>query len=216
MSFASRTQNSKRSRYHIFKTSPTRQLLYADSQARNLRAGNLNVLSLPGASVRHFYNYLPPHNLFDLVILFVGGNDLYNYTRPTLTPATQVADDIVDLENFLSERASNVFVIGVPERDENKTRSKSGNDLLLAKAERKSNKKVEVKWIFRNVANFITGNRYFTNDHYHLNEDGLNNLKNLIKRKILYKKYSKHLNDNGHLTEQECPTNNCQCTCRNW
>ena len=56
MSFASRTQNSKRSRYHIFKTSPTRQLLIADSQARHPRAGNLNVLSLPGASVRHFYN----------------------------------------------------------------------------------------------------------------------------------------------------------------
>ena len=67
----------RQSRYHVYRTSSTKTLLIADSQARNLEAGNLNILSLPGACVRHVYNFIPPKDIFDIIILFVGGNDLY-------------------------------------------------------------------------------------------------------------------------------------------
>ena len=82
----------------------------------------------------------PPAGLFDIIILFIGGNDLYNFTEPSLTPARKVADDIVELANFLCNRAPFVFVLRVPERDENKTRSKAVNDLLQNIAERKPKK----------------------------------------------------------------------------
>ena len=108
---------STKSRFHIFKTAPTGTLLIADSQARHLKAGNLNIISLPGAKARDVYNFIPPKNEFDLIILFVGGNDLFDYTEPSYTPAPQIANEIIALANFLSERAKQVFVLEIPERD---------------------------------------------------------------------------------------------------
>ena len=120
----------RQSRYHVYRTSSTKTLLIADSQARNLKAGNLNILSLPGACVRHVYNFIPPKDIFDIIILFVGGNDLYFSKNPTTTPALQVAHEITDLANLLCDRAKVVYVLGIPERNENKVRSKQVNDFL--------------------------------------------------------------------------------------
>ena len=111
-----------RSRYHLIKTSSSKYILIADSQARYLQAGNLKILSLPGASANHFYDYLPPKDLFDAIILFIGGNNLYYYTTPIDTLLRLVADQVIDLANFLCERAKTVFVLAIPECDENKTR----------------------------------------------------------------------------------------------
>ena len=144
--------------------------------------------------VRHAYDYVPPAGLFDIIIPFIGSNDLYNFTEHSLTSARKVADDIVELANFLCNRAPSVFVLGVPERDENKTRSKAVNDLLQDIAERKPKKPGKVEWNYRSVKQNLTGARYFSKkDLIRLNEDGLNNLRNLIKEKVLYKKYSKGL-----------------------
>ena len=46
----------------------------------------------------------PPAGLFDIIILLIEGNDLYNFTEPSLTPARKVADDIVELANFLCKQ----------------------------------------------------------------------------------------------------------------
>ena len=207
----------KKSRYHVTRTSSTKYLLIADSQARYLDAGNLNIVSLPGASVRHAYDYVPPAGLFDIIILFIGGNDLYNFTEPSLTPARKEVDDIVELANFLCNRAPSVVVLGVPERDENKTRSKAVKDLLQDIAERKPKKACKVEWNYRSVKQKLTGARCFIKkDLLHLNEDGLNNLRNLIKEKVLYKKYSKEFNSRGNLKKYECLTNDCRCICSTW
>ena len=56
----------------IIKEAPTKYLFLADSQARFLEAGNLNILSLPGASIRHLYDYIPPAGRFEIIILFDG------------------------------------------------------------------------------------------------------------------------------------------------
>ena len=111
--------------------------MIADSQARHLDAGNLNILSLPGAGVRHVYDFLPPEGKYVTIILFVGGNDLYNATTPSDTPAREVATNIIELAYLLCKRAKHVFALGVPERDENKVRSKAVNDILQGAAERK-------------------------------------------------------------------------------
>ena len=208
---------TKHSRYHIYRTSSTKTLLIADSQARNLEAGNLNILSLPGACVRHVYNFIPPKGLFDIIILFVGGNDLYFFQKPTLTPASQVAHEIIDIANLLCHRAKVVYVLGVPERNDNKVRSKQVNDLLQSIGERKTKDQSFVAWRYRTVARHLTGARYFNpNDATHLNKDGLNNLRNLIKEKILYKSYKKELNERGNDEFFECKRDECQCPCRDW
>ena len=51
----------------------------------------------------------------------------------------------------------------------------------------------------------ITGARYlYPNDATHLNEDGLNNLRNLFEEKILYKNYEKELIKRGNDEFFEC------------
>ena len=52
----------RRSSFHIWRTVPTKSLLIADSQARHIDAGNLNILSLPGAGIKHVYDFLPPND----------------------------------------------------------------------------------------------------------------------------------------------------------
>ena len=208
---------SKKSRFHVYRTSPTKTLLISDSQAREFDAGNLNVISLPGASVRHVYKILPPKGRFDVIILFIGGNDLYNWTEPSTIPAESVSKQIEEVANALCSRAKQVYVIGIPERDQNKTRSREVNDALQATANRSNKSQSPVKWKFRSVVNYLTGARYFSpRDLIHLNRDGLNNLRNLIKAKILYKSYSKELNLRGNEALYTCQTNNCRCPCRYW
>ena len=42
-------------RYHLFKTSRAKNLLFGDSQAKKLNIANFNILSLPGAQVKNVY-----------------------------------------------------------------------------------------------------------------------------------------------------------------
>ena len=69
---------------------------------RLVQAVHLNILSLPGASANHFYDYFHLKDLFDTIILFIGGNELYHYTTPTDSPGLLAADKIIELANFLS------------------------------------------------------------------------------------------------------------------
>ena len=42
-------------RYHLFETSRTKNLLIGDTQAKKLNIANFNILSLPGAEIKHVY-----------------------------------------------------------------------------------------------------------------------------------------------------------------
>ena len=97
-------------RYHLFKTSPTRNLNITDSQGRNLTFPNFNILVLPGARIGDVRPFLPAKGRFDLIVLFNGGNDL-----PTDNTRT-VARNISDLAVAAIEAALRVFFIAVPPR----------------------------------------------------------------------------------------------------
>ena len=72
------TERLRRSKFHIWKTLLTKSVLISDSQARHINAGNLNILSLPGAGIRHICDFRSPKDGFELIILFVGGIDVYD------------------------------------------------------------------------------------------------------------------------------------------
>ena len=177
----------RQSRYHVYRISSTKALLIADSQARNLEAGNMNILSLPGACVRHVYNCIPKGHFSISSFFLSGATPCIFSNKPTTTPASQVAHEIIDLANLLRHRAKVVHVLGIPERHENKVRSKQVNDFLQSVGERKTKNQSRVTWRYQTVAQHITGARYFNpNDATHLNEEGLNNLRTLNKEKNLY------------------------------
>ena len=60
-------------RYHLFKSSRSRSLLIADSQGKELDMTNFKVLSLPGACVRHVYNFIAIKDSYDTVVFSTGG-----------------------------------------------------------------------------------------------------------------------------------------------
>ena len=100
-------------------------------------------------------------------------------------------NDIIGIANFLSDRAKKILAHGIRELDEHKPRSKGVADILEATAARKPREKPQVAGKFRSVSTYISGQRYFRKDKIHLNDDGLNNIKNLIKEKVLYKQYKR-------------------------
>ena len=63
-------------RYHLFKSSRSRNLLIADSQGKELDIANFNVFSLAGACIRHIQSFIPKKDRYDTVVLFIGGNNL--------------------------------------------------------------------------------------------------------------------------------------------
>ena len=128
-------------RYHIFKPAPTSHLLIADSQAREIEFGNFNILSLPAGQIQHFYKFIPARDKYTLIVLFLGGNNLYKGTDDLEADIEEIANDLVELENKFTTVAKKVFVIGIPPRSENFARAKSLNDLLK--------QKTVVSWKFR-------------------------------------------------------------------
>ena len=95
-------------RYHLSKSSPTRNLIFTNSKGRNLTFPNINILVvLPGAQNGDVRPFLPAKGRYDLIVLFIGGNDL-----PTDNAQT-VARNISDLALAAPEVALRVFVIAV-------------------------------------------------------------------------------------------------------
>ena len=103
-------------RYRFFKISGTRNLLNGDSQAKKLNIANFNILSLPGAHVKHVYNFLPKKDIYDTIVLFVAGNDLFSGKAQSNISASELVQEIADLANLSLTRTKRVFVLGIPHR----------------------------------------------------------------------------------------------------
>ena len=117
-------------RYHLFKSSKTKFIFITDPQGRHFVSGNLNIISLPGATIKDVYNFVPPINQYCKIILFIGGNDLYNGCKPSDKTPIDIANQLIELANFLTERNKKVYLIGIPEGNENKLRSAAVNEIL--------------------------------------------------------------------------------------
>ena len=133
-------------RYHLFKSSKSRSLLIADSQGKELDIVNFNVLSLPGACVRHVYNFNPKKDSYDTVVLFIGGNYLFCNTAPSTKSAEDLTQELSDLANFLLTKIKSVFVLGIPLRHSLPQRSKTVNAILASRKE---------GWKFRGISRQI-------------------------------------------------------------
>ena len=111
----------QRKRYHIYRPAETKFLLIAYSQARKLVADNLNILSLPYGIISDAYNFFPNDQQYELIVLLIGGNDLFSGCFPSNKPPSQVAQEVHPLAKFVAPRTNKIFAPGIPELD--KTRS---------------------------------------------------------------------------------------------
>ena len=191
-------------RYQLFKTSRTRNLLIGDSQAKKLNIANFNILSLPGAQVKHVFKFLPKKDIYDTIVLFIGGNDLFSGKAQSNISASELVQEISDLANLLLTRAKKVFVLGIPHRHYQPERTKEVNALLASRRE---------SWKFRGISRQVYSDKHLRKDKVHLSSDALNGIVYILKGKILYNSYRPELELEGHPQVIEC----CEvCKCLSW
>ena len=191
-------------RYHLFKTSRTKYLLIGDSQAKKLNISNFNILSLPGAQVKHVCKFLPKKDIHDTIVLSIGGNDLFSGKAQSYISASELVPEISDLANLLLTRAKSVFVLGIPHRHYQPERTKEVNALLASRRE---------SWKFRGISRQVYGDKHLRRDKLHLISDVLNGLIYILKGKILYKFYRPELEIQRHRQVIECSE---VCKCLSW
>ena len=114
----------QRKRYHIYKPTETKFLLIAEYQARELLADSRNILSHPVGSISDAYNFIDNDKQYQLIILFIGDNDLLSGSVPSYKPPSQLTQKLNSPASFLSRRTKFRFVLGIPKRDENDEHAK--------------------------------------------------------------------------------------------
>ena len=175
-------------RYHLFKTSPQKALLIADSQAGYLTFGNINILSLPGATVSNVYQFVPPQGKYEIIVLFDGGNDLYIGYHPSVAT-------------------------GIPPKTE--IESFEDHELIrhLAVNQRLANASKEARWNFRGLAEHVYSEIHISDrDCVHLSEKGISQIRAILKTKVFYEHYSIDLEQQGHPNVYECSSaSDCKC-----
>ena len=185
-------------RYHRFKTSPTRNLIITDSQGRNLTFPNFNILVLPGARVGDARPFLPAKGRFDLIVFFIGGNDL-----PTDNTRT-VARNISDLAVAASEVELRVFVIAVPPRLDIPDQAKALNRLLQGNNDR--------RWLYRGISRSIYSvEKHTTLDDIHLEPRAISGIRSILKNRVLRKAFCPQIDKQGYPRTYECPRGHCAC-----
>ena len=104
-------------RYHVFKSSATKNIILGDSKIKHLICPNFNILSLPGAQIRQLSEFFPPAHAYDRIVIFIGGNDLFKGDSPSTQEPHEVAEELNNLANELFPLANKkVYVIGKPGR----------------------------------------------------------------------------------------------------
>ena len=190
--------------YPLFKISRTKNLLIGDSHSKKLNIANFNILSLPGAQVKHVYIFLPKKDIYDTIVLFIGGNDLFSGKAQSNISGSELVQEISDLANLLLTRAKRVFVLGIQHRHYQPERTKEVNSLLASRRE---------SWKFRGISIQVYSDKHLRKDKVHLSSDALNGIIYILKSKILYNSYRPELELEGHPQVIEF----CEvCKCLSW
>ena len=163
-----------------------RNLLISDSQGKGLDIADFIVLSLPAAKTEHAYNFIPKKDLYDIIVLFTGGNNLFATTSENLVR------QISDLPNLILTKAKKVLVLGIPLRNFQSHQAKDVN--LLASCQE--------GWKFREISRQVFSNKCLKKDNVLLNSYALSEI--ILKSRILYKRYCPAIEREGHLKVIVC------------
>ena len=188
-------------RFHIFKSSPAKNLIIPSSQTRHLYFPNFNILSLPGGKTRDIIPFIPTAEEYSIIVLLIGGNDLFEGNVPSTSSPKEVAEEIKLAADKLTLVANKVFVIGIPHRHNQPERTKAVNKILSS---------FKAKWSFRGISHNIYAEYHLEKDEVHLSDFGLSGLKSILKNKVLYKFYSAEVDEAGHQSVIKC-SKICRC-----
>ena len=191
-------------RYHLFKSSRTRNVVIGDNRAKKLNIANFNILSLPGAQVKHVHKFLPKKDIYDTIVLFIGGNDPFSGKAQSNISASELVQEISELANLLLTRPKRVFVPGIPHLHYQPERTKEVNALLASRRE---------SWKFRGISRQVCSDKHLRRGKVHLSSDAFNGIIYFLKGKIVCKYYRPEFELEGHPQSIEC----CEvCKCLSW
>ena len=140
---------------------------------------------------------------FDIIVLFVGGNDLFQGKSPSKVSSEEVADKISDLANVLKGKTDKVFVLGILRHIQTE-RTSAVNKLLSNRNE---------NWAFRGVEKRVYKVTHLKEDKVHLNEESIGGICFILKAKILRSAFDAELDRRGHPRIYECSG---LCHCGSW
>ena len=176
----------------------TRNLLISDSQEKRLDIAYFNNLSLPGAEVKHVYNFIPKKGLYNIIVLFISGSNLFATTSKILVRQTS------DLANLFLTKVKKVFVLGLPLRNFQPHQAKEVIFLLAS---------CQKSWKFRRIAKQVFSNENLKKDNIHLNSYALIGFTYILKSKVLYQRFCPTIEKEGHLKVIVCSG---VCECLSW
>ena len=186
-------------------------LILSDSLLTKFRTLSFEVLSVPGARPQDLWEFLPPQNKFEKIILFIGGNSLENFVsksgifRSAEEPA-QVAIEICDIAQALLSRTKQIFIIGIPPRGTAELQSK----VIQLNAELNLHcRQLNPSILFVGVSHYLYNLKHISNDLCHLENQAFAKVHKLLNEKVLKKKYSNDLRKNKTSTTKEFSTYPC-------
>ena len=180
-------------------------LILSDSLLKKFRTTSFDVLSVPGARPKDLWDFMPPPDKFEKIVLFIGGNALENFVSKSgsfrsAEEPSQVAIEICDIAQALISRTKKVFVVGVPPRGTSELQSKVlqlNAELNSLCGQRCSN------IIFVGVSHYLYDLKHISKDLCHLESKAFAKVHKLLNEKVLKRKHSKDPNKKVTSTTKE-------------
>ena len=143
--------------------------------------------------------FLPVKRRYDLIALFVGGNNLPTGTTRTL------ARNISELAVAASEVAFRVFVIAVPPRLDIHDQAKALIGLLESNNDR--------QWFYRSISRSIYGvKKHTTREDIHLDPSTIIRICSILRNRALRKPFCPQIAKRSHPRSYEFRRGHCTCS----
>ena len=170
-------------RKSIYLKNSSKFLILSDSLLKRFKTFSFDVLSVPGARPQDLWDFLPPFNRFEKIILFVGGNALEDFqskngTFRSAQEPIEVATETFELARALLLRTLTVFIVAVPPRGTEELQHK----VLQLNAELNASCNSQKQPIvFVDISHYL----------YHFEKGAFAKIHKLLNEKILRKKFQK-------------------------
>ena len=171
-------------------------LILSDSLLKKFETESFDVLSVPGARPKDLWDFIPPHNKYKKIILFIGGISLENFVsksgafRSAQEPV-QVAIEIFEVALALTSRSQQVFIVGVPPRGTIELQSRV---LQLNTELNLLCRQVLSITVFVGVSHYLYDLKHISKDLCHFENEAFAKIHKLLNEKVLKKFKKSHHN----------------------
>ena len=149
---------------------------------------NFNLLSIPGGRTFHVQNHLPTKGQYEIICLFIGGNDTFNGTQPSARDPKDIEKELAKLAEQLSHLCERVYVLGIPPRVDKLTNDITDRHLEVDKVIQRE--AIGDTWVYRSIKRKKYCAADIANDDVRITQESLRGLRAILKNNVLRSKWS--------------------------